>query len=510
MLTDKRTIFLLLGTLVKQPELILDIRYNNLSTNDFPESFHKIVFGAIKNLAQQGTKELSPFEIDSFLSHYPPQYDKFTKNNGVGYLEQAMAETIVDNFDYYYHRIKKFSLLQDFIKQGIDVSDIYNPQAVNENMDLGELNESLDNMSLNDIINKVQEKIVKIQHKYNVTAGQHGQQAGKGLVKLKEKLKQAPEMGVGLCSEYLTTICRGARLSKLYMRSSPSGCGKTRLSLADALNIAIDEIYDINLNMWIPNGTSEPTQFITTELNMDEIQTMALAFVTGINEEKILDGDYTPEEEKRIDYGIKVIERCNLWIEHLPNFNIEDIEQTVQRDVITRKLKYVFFDYIHTSMKLLEELSQSSKGMKLREDNILLMFVDRLKALCNRLGVFCFTSTQVNGEWKTAKDADQNLLRGAKAMADKIDLGIIALEPTSADITKIMPLLKAQSIIVGKVPNLVYNVYKNRRGKWVRMKIWVHVDLGTLRTTDLLVTKYDYQVVDIEKLKILTKSKVME
>ncbi|TPG68609.1 hypothetical protein EEL31_08805 [Brevibacillus laterosporus] len=273
----------------------------------------------------------------------------------------------------------------------------------------------------------------------------------------------------------------------------------TRLSLGDAGNIASKEIFDTHEKKWIKNGVCEPTLFITTELEMDEVQTPLMAFVSGVDEDNILDGIYKDDEEKRVDRAIEVIENSPLWIEHLPNFDIDDIETTIQKYVLKHNVKYVFFDYVHVSMKLLQQLSQQSKGMKLREDNILLMFVDRLKAICNKLDVFIFTATQVTGEWKSVKDADQNLLRGAKAMADKIDLGIIAREPSKSDLEAIKPML-AQGFY--PEPNLVYDVYKNRRNKLVRVKLWAYVDLGTCRTTDLFLTDADYKVIPVQSTKI--------
>ena len=70
------------------------------------------------------------------------------------------------------------------------------------------------------------------------------------------------------------------------------------------------------------------------------------------------------------------------------------------------------FDYVHSSIKILSEISQRAGGVKLREDNILFMLAIRLKDLCNQYGVFIMTSTQLNGDWKEAKIPDQNLLRG--------------------------------------------------------------------------------------------------
>lgn len=137
--------------------------------------------------------------------------------------------------------------------------------------------------------------------------------------------------------------------------------------------------------------------------------------------------------------------------------------------------------------------------MKLREDNVLLMLTTRLKNMCNDLGVFIFTATQVNMEYKNVRDADQNLLRGAKSIADKIDVGIVALEPTQADLESLSPELMSR---FDCIPNIVFHVYKNRRGKYKSVKVWAYVDLGNCRTTDLFMTDNDYRVIPIEITKI--------
>ena len=84
-------------------------------------------------------------------------------------------------------------------------------------------------------------------------------------------------------------------------------------------------------------------------------------------------------------------------------------------------------DYIHTSLKILEEISKKSGGVKLREDNILFMLSIRLKDLCNKYGIFIMSATQLNSDYQDSETPDQNLLRGAKSIADKIDYGSILL-----------------------------------------------------------------------------------
>lgn len=57
----------------------------------------------------------------------------------------------------------------------------------------------------------------------------------------------------------------------------------------------------------------------------------------------------------------------------------------------------------------------------MREDNILFMISIRLKDLCNELGVFIMSATQLNGNYQDAslEESNQNLLRGAKSIADR-------------------------------------------------------------------------------------------
>jgi replicative DNA helicase len=465
-----------------------------LAKEDFPEQFHKIVFAAINNLVGEGLEDINFITIDSFLSNYDVQYKIFEDNNGIEYLQRAVSDSSLGNFPYHYERVKKFSLLRSLQDNGMDIKDIYDETELMPKLK-EEIQERFDKYSVQDIMDIVDRKLLEIKETFLTEHGSHGQQAGKGMKELKESLKETPAMGAPLCSGILTTITRGARLKKLYMRSAPTGVGKTRLSLGDAANLAVNQIYDTNSKQWVKNGTSEPTLFITTELEMDEVQTPLIAFVSGVDEDKILDGNYTEEEEKRIDKAIDILNKAPLWIEHIPNFDISDIERTIHKYVLGHQVKYVFFDYVHTSLKLLEQISLQSKGMKLREDNVLLMFVDRLKALCNRLGVFIFTATQVSGDWENVKEANQNLLRGAKAMADKLDLGVIARTPSKSDLEALKPILKDKFTVQ---PNIVFDIYKNRGNKIVRVRLWSYTNLSTCRTTDLFLTNGKYEVIPIE------------
>ena len=82
------------------------------------------------------------------------------------------------------------------------------------------------------------------------------------------------------------------------------------------------------------------------------------------------------------------------------------------------KIKIECFDYVMTSLKILEEIAGRTGGVKLREDNILFMLSRRLKDIANEYGVFVLSATQLNADWRESETPDQNLLRGAKSIAD--------------------------------------------------------------------------------------------
>lgn len=150
-------------------------------------------------------------------------------------------------------------------------------------------------------------------------------------------------------------------------------------------------------------------------------------------------------------------------------------------------------------MKILEEITKRSGGVKLREDNILFMISIRLKDLCNEMGIFIMSATQLNGDYVQAKEYDQNLLRGAKSIADKIDAGMIMLEASQEDIESLQPIIAKLGC---EQPVIKISVYKNRRGRWKGILLWCKANRGICRIEPMFVTKYNYEYVEMEDLKI--------
>lgn len=473
---------------------------------DFTEKFHKILFGSIYNLHMLGAKEISISAVEDYLNQRPQDIAIYKANKGDEYLQKITKNVQLAAFDYYYNRMKKMTLLRMYQNVvGMDLSWLYDVDNIMDIKKKQAQEEWLDNTSLNDIADLIDKKIVDIRLKYVDDAGDGSYQAGEGILELLESLKETPEIGYPLFSPMMNSVTRGARLKKFYLRSAATGVGKTRAMIADVCNIACDEIYDSESKIWVKNNTKEPALFISTEQERDEIQTMMIAFLSNVDEDHIINGTYYAGEWERVVYAAKLIKNSPLYIEQLPDFSLKDIENTIKRGIRDYEVKYVFFDYIHTSMKILSEVSSKTGIKGLREDNVLFMISIRLKDMCNQYGIFIMTATQLNADYITAKQYDQNLLRGAKSIADKIDCGMIMLETDADDITSLEKVIREGGF---EKPVIKISIYKNRRGRYKSILLWCKANRGTCRIEPMFATNYQYEMIPIDNLKITIKPKM--
>ena len=412
----------------------------------------------------------------------------------------ADENSTITTFDYYYNRMKKMSLFRAYHDlAGMDLTWLYDPDNIFDAKKKQEQEEWFDNSSLLDIANIIDDKIIEIKARNIDNSLSCGIQVGEGIDELIDSLKESPEIGYPLFGKYVNTVVRGARLKKFYLRSAATGVGKSRAMAADVCYIGCPQMFSLEENKWITIGAPEPVNYIATEQDLSEVQTMMLSFLSAVDEEHILNGEYFVGEEERVRKAAQLLKQAPIYFESLPDFSLQDIENTIIRNIREHDVKYIFLDYIHTSMKILEEISRRSGGVRLREDNILFMISIRLKDLCNQYGVFILSSTQLNADYVDSETPDQNLLRGAKSIADKIDVGMIMLELTQKDRESLAKILSEGGF---EIPTIKISVYKNRRGRWKGIYLWCKANRGICRIEPMFVTKWNYELCEMEDLKI--------
>ena len=398
--------------------------------------------------------------------------------------------------DYYYNRLKKFSCLRALNKSGFDIKEFYSENPLNK--DHQKINQNFDNLTVKEIFDSIKKKLSNLEKDYVTSTINETGTAADGLRDLIKSFKIRPEIGPELQGIIYNSVVQGARKGKYYLRSAGSGVGKSRLAVGDACSLSIPFYYDWEKDMWIDRGHSEKILFITTEMDRDEVQSMLVACISGVNEKKILHGDYGFKEERIIDEAISIVEafKDNFILDKIPDPSIGQVEACVRNHVLVDGVQDVFHDYIFSAPSLFAEFAK----FDIRQDVLLLMLSTALKDLATELGIFMASATQLSGDYKNQRGVrDQSFLRDSKAIADKADVGSIVVRIGTEEKAIIEPICQQLGL---PIPTHVTDVYKNRRSDYTQVKIWSRIDLGTCREQDILITNGFYEIIeDFELIK---------
>lgn len=486
-MVDKEVIQQILGSLIKCPHLLNEVDKYNLTLNDFPSKFEKYIFSAIYGLYFNGAEDIKIIDIENYLKTNPIAKNTFEKNNGIEYLQDIEEFSSVENFPYYYDKLKKINLLNDLKKEGFNTSNYY-AEDLTSNKAI-EINERFEEISSKDIINDFKTKLLKLENEYSSPEEVQTWRAADEIEELIENFGSIEEIGLPIQGEIFSQIINGAEKGALTIRSAPSGSFKTRMAVADACYLAYPIRFNDTTYKWENTGNNERILFIITEQKKEQLLKMILAYISGINESRFKFGDFSFEEEDRIKKAVKIMKEYedNFLIIRMPNPTISLVKSLVREKCILHNIEYVFFDYIFINPFLINEF----QGVRLRNDEILLMFTTALKDLAIELNISVFTSTQVNANVDSNKDIrNESSIAGSRSIINKADNGCIMSRPTKEELEAL------QSIQIIKKPNIVTDVYKVRSGQWSQVRVWSYFDGGTMRKNDLFVTDSQLNIIE--------------
>lgn len=394
--------------------------------------------------------------------------------------------------------IRKFSLLRTLMDQGFDVKDIYDPFEIDDR-DGENKKKDFVKMTTDDILLHFRSKIVSTMSDYSSKNNSDSLKAGGvALRDFVESCKLGGSFGLSYSSNFYTTLTGGMKPRHFNMISASQGSGKTRISVSNICHTFAVEYYDSKEKKFVPNphGTQNAVLYIGTEMELiDEIEPIMLAYIADVPQDHIMEYSYGEREYERVLYAIDVLDRSQIYLEYVPEYDISTLEQTIEKYVVEKNVHHVFFDYIHVTTDLIAEYQGAAKAkMQIREDQVLSNVGNRLKELTRKFDISLDTWTQVSGDWKNENNRDQTIIRGAKSLADKVDCGSIMMRPTVRELKAIDSIVKTR--FGGKQPNLYIAMYKNRGGKYVNVKVWLHVDYSTMRVSDLFCTDYENKLID--------------
>lgn len=474
-----------------------------LEPSDFMNITQQIVFAAIHNLVSNDYTSIDAYLIDNYLRENFPRHHKiFERNNGIEYLNNISSMAILGNFKGNYTLVKKWSLLRELKRTGIDVSEFYDPDDIDsDNNELRRIR--FHETSVNEIIAFYRTKILTINNKFNDKQGRDSIKAGSEEIEsLIELWKDSNDFGLSYASNHLTTVTYGIRKKRLTVLSAASGTGKTRINIANICHSFVPRYWNPKKGEWEdnPHGNQNKALYIGTEMELvQEIEPILLAYIACVPQDHIQFGKYEVGEEERVKEAIRILrEEGHIYLEYVPDYDISTLESIIEEHVTTHGVSHVFFDYIHTTTELISEYQSAAKAkMQVREDQVLSNLSLKLKELTRKYNISIDTCTQVSGDYKNIDNRDETIIRGSKAIVDKIDIGYIVSRPSTKELQKLEPILKKR--LNKPTPNICLSVYKNRGGKYNKVKIWVYIDYNTMRVHDQFVTNYEYIQLPIEE-----------
>lgn len=487
-MTDKSSIQQILGCLMQKPHLLSEVDKYSLTIADFGTRFERYVFSAILGLYRQGASNIEPIDVANFLEMDAVGKKTFENGNGIEYLQDVTEFSSVENFDYYYNRLKKINLLRDLKKDGFDTSAFYCEDLTDPTST--EINARFEELSVKEICDGIKRKLLHRESEYVQTGEVEVQNAVSGMRSFVKEMNETVSIGLPLQGHIYNKILSGAEKTALTIRSGCSGLGKTRQAVGDACYLAYPIRYDSNTRQWIQTGSAEKVLFIMTEQTFPQIKKMILAYLSDINDARFKLGHFTKDEEERLDKAISIMEQFadNLILIKIPNPTIELVKTMVRENCLTKNISYVFYDYVFIGPALLNEF----RGFSLRNDEVLLMFATALKDLAVELNVSMFTSTQVNASADDNKNIrNEASLAGGRSTINKADNGAIMARPTNEELESLQELTNKYGI-----PNCVTDIFKARSGEWTQVRIWSQVNLGTMKKRDLFITDSRLEPID--------------
>ena len=498
MLYSDNSAIMVLGHLLNKPTILLNDKYN-LEGCDFAE-FHRIIFWAIKNITITGAKEIDEVAVDMFLQTNEQRYSLAKECDFMQFIVNAKEIARVDDFDYHYNIVKKYSLLRYYKKNNMDISYFYDEAKDNQ--------DHLNEYEMEDIVKYFDKIQTQAKRNFLVNTDIEEIKAGYKMEEVVEHFTHTPMFGATTPSFYLNSISRGLLKGQLNIISLKSGGGKSTWALYNAVLLGCPRIYSEKQGCYIDNPyyTNEGVLYIDYEMSqLYETSPKLLSSLSNVPTTNILNGYYEGGQRERVDEAIKILHDSNIYMINMPNFTLSAIDTYVQDYVLNHNVGYLFFDYISEQASINSEVAVKNK-VTTRGDMVLATMSSTLKDIAVKYNISVSTYTQTNAKADTAEILDASCIAGSRAVQNKADIAAVMTDIREDEIeiaNDIIESKKRQGVKLLTYPNRIIHLYKVRFGQHEQgLKIWLHLDLSTGHVSDCWVTKKDNSPINMKGVEL--------
>ena len=317
----------LLGNLLLDPEAFVQVAHV-LQPEDFCHEAHSTIYEVMLSLYKQH----EPVTISS-VGGILKQRGQLEAVGGMEYLTilSQRAESS-DNIEAYGQIIKNAALLRRLAHAGEQIRYIAGQE---QDADIA--------------LDKALETLFDTRKGHIGTAAQVSDVVASYLENLSQLHKvRGAVIGVPTGFRDLDAITGGLQRSDLIIIAAPPSVGKTSLALSIALNAAVKYQHTIGL--------------FSLEMNRNQVAQRLLAMGSGIDQQRLRDGQMEQKEWKRITAAAKMLSEAKIWIDDTADLSTVQLRTRARHFVEAYSVQLIIVDYVH--------LMQSNVNGKRHENRV--------------------------------------------------------------------------------------------------------------------------------------------
>lgn len=322
--------------------------FSRLSTDDFYDEKHKIIYTTLKEIFDENQAKIEPYVL----------IDKLTvdgtleKAGDASYILELMNSYIdIANAKYYINSVEEKAVLRNIINFSNKVVTNWEDDSSGD---------------ITNYINKVEKEITSITKKRRV---EDFVSIVEAFNKYKERIsliKSGNETIGGLTTGYqnFDRLLLGFKPGEINILAARPSVGKSALALNFLYRTAMK--------------TYKPCVFFSLEMGVDSVTNRILSAKSGVPIRKIQTANFDKQEEDNINKAMRDISESNLFIDETPAIKVMDIRAKLNK-LQSRfgEIGLVVIDYIGLITPDVKSKKESSRSLEIGEISAALKAVAR-------------------------------------------------------------------------------------------------------------------------------------
>lgn len=346
----------LLGSLLIDDESITIIA-DKISSNDFYEQRHGVIYSAILRLYEQN----KPIDLLT-LSNALKNTDDLETVGGSSYLtELTNAVPTAAHAEHYADIVAEKALRRRLIKASEDIVTM----SFDENTS-----------SVQEILEQAEQRLFKVsQRTLKQDLVSIEQILAEGFDRLDDLHKNKGKLrGVKTGWRELDNKTAGLQRSDLIILAARPAMGKTAIALNLAQNVAIHE--------------KQPVLLFSLEMSKDQLVDRMLASESGVDAWNIRTGNLSDEDFEKLGQAMGSLSEAPIFIDDTPGITVLEMRTKARREAQKHPLGLIVVDYLQLmsgsrgggDFNRVQEVSEISRGLKLiaRELNVPVVALSQL------------------------------------------------------------------------------------------------------------------------------------